>query len=188
MHADSCTLQTLLFLQGGLPPELRVLHPERIEFSLITSHSPLTLYDLWVREEQLLVCRYTFISTFHNCTMYLTTGRQQRMDIDTTVSEKPASLLPTACQHERRGRWQPTLVLTCCVQQTCDHQQSSMICLSWQNVRVTVLSCEVMFISVFDSDAMYDRSYFFSAGTLLICQTSTSNMFLCAADLFAVCS
>ena len=154
----------------------------------ITSHSPLTLYDLWVREEQLLVCRYTFISTFHNCTMYLTTGRQQRMDIDTTVSEKPASLLPTACQHERRGRWQPTLVLTCCVQQTCDHQQSSMICLSWQNVRVTVLSCEVMFISVFDSDAMYDRSYFFSAGTLLICQTSTSNTFLCAADLFAVCS
>ena len=131
---------------------------------------------------------YTFISTFHNCTMYLTTGRQQRMDIDTTVSEKPASLLPTACQHERRGRWQPTLVLTCCVQQTCDHQQSSMICLSWQNVRVTVLSCEVMFISVFDSDAMYDRSYFFSAGTLLICQTSTSNTFLCAADLFAVCS
>ena len=50
----------------------------------ITSHSPLTLYDLWVREEQVLVCCYTFISTFY--TMYLTTGRQQRMDIDTTVS------------------------------------------------------------------------------------------------------
>ena len=128
----------------------------------ITSHSPLTLYDLWVREEQVLVCCYTFISTFY--TMYLTTGRQQRMDIYTTVSEKPASLLPTACQHERRGQWQPTLVLTCCVPQTCDHQQSSMICLSWQNVRVTVLSYEVMFISVFDSDAMYDRSYFFQQG------------------------
>ena len=52
----------------------------------ITSHSPLTLYDLWVRKEQVLVCRcYTFISTFY--TMYLTTGRQQRMDIYTTVSE-----------------------------------------------------------------------------------------------------
>ena len=87
----SCTLHTLVFLQGGLPPELRVLH-----------HNPrsLYMYDLWVREEQVLVCCYTFISTFY--TMYLTTGRQQRMDIYTTVSEKPASLLPTACQHERR--------------------------------------------------------------------------------------
>ena len=64
---------------------------------------------------------------------------------------------PLVCfpQHaSTSGEWQPTLVLTCCVQQTPDHQQSSMICLSWQNVRVTVLSCEVMFISVSDSDAM----------------------------------
>ena len=140
----------------------------------ITSHSPLTLYDLWVREEQVLVCCYTFISTFY--TMYLTTGRQQRMDIYTTVGEKPASLLPTACQHERRGQWQPTLVLTCCVQQTPDHQQSSMICLSWQNVRVTVLSCEVMFISVFDSDAMYDS--FFQKGLFLYAKNQSAKAIL----------
>ena len=139
----SCTLHTLVFLQGGLPPELRVLH-----------HTPRSLYMIYGSGRSRSWCAAT-PSSLHSTQCISPQGDSRGwISIYTTVSEKPASLLPTACQHERRGQWQPTLVLTCCVQQTCDHQQSSMICLSWQNVRVTVLSCEVMFISVSDSDAM----------------------------------
>ena len=157
----SCTLHTLVFLQGGLPPELRVLH-----------HTPRSLYMIYGSGRSSFWCAAT-PSSLHSTQCISPQG-----DSRGWISIQQSVRNPLVCfpQHASTSgvarQWQPTLVLTCCVQQTPDHQQSSMICLSWQNVRVTVLSYEVMFISVFDSDSMYDS--FFQKGLFLYAKNQSA--------------